>query len=79
MHLANQFMVLDSDGERHIVSAWRTMTERPTLGGIEFVPAITEYKVDDCHWVERIDDTTFRTASGEILRQVSKSPAEGPH
>ena len=73
MHLANQFMVIDSNGERHIVSAWRTMTERSTSGGVEFVPAITHYKVDDWHSVERIDDTTFRTASGEILRQVSSA------
>jgi hypothetical protein len=79
MHLASQFLVIDSKGERHIVSAWRMMTERLTAGGVEFVPAITHYKVDDSHSVERIDDTTFRTPSGEILRQVAESAVEDPH
>ena len=71
MHLTNQFVVIDSKGERHTVSAYRLMTERSTLGGIEFVPVIAEYKLDDWHSIERIDDTTFRTASGEVLRRLS--------
>jgi hypothetical protein len=72
MHLTTQFMVIDSKGECHTVSAYRAMTERSTLGGIEFVPVITEYKLGDWHSIERIDDTTFRTASGEILRRLSQ-------
>jgi hypothetical protein len=48
------------------------MTQRSTLAGIEFVPVITQYKIDDWHSVERIDDTTFRTASGEVLRRLSE-------
>ena len=70
MHLTNQFMVVDSKGEQHTVSAYRAMTERSTLGGIEFVPVITQYKLDEWYSIERIDDATFRTASGEVLRRV---------
>ena len=72
MHLTNQFVVIDSKGERHTVSAYRLMTERSTLSGIEFVPVITEYRLGDSHSIERIDDTTFRTASGEVLRRLSE-------
>ena len=73
MHLSNQFTVIDSQGERHTVSAWRAMTQRSTVAGIEFVPVITQYKIDDWHSIERIDDNTFRTASGEVLRRLSDS------
>ena len=72
MHLTNQFMVIDSKGERHTVSAYRAMTERSTSRGIEFIPVIAEYKVDDWHSIERIDDSTFRTASGEVLRRLAE-------
>ena len=73
MHLTHQFMVVDSKGTQHTVSAYRAMTERSTSGGIEFVPVITQYKIDDWHTVERIDDSTFRTASGEVVRRLSDS------
>ena len=72
MHLSNQFTVIDAQGERHTVSAWRAMTQRSTVAGIEFVPVIAQYKIDDWHSIERIDDTTFRTASGEVLRRLSE-------
>ena len=72
MHLTNQFLVIDSQGDRHTVSAYRAMTERSTSSGIEFVPVIAEYKLDDWHSIERIDDTTFRAASGEVLRRLSE-------
>jgi hypothetical protein len=72
MHLTSQFTVIDSTGERHTVSAWRGMTTRSTSGGIEFVPVIMQYRVDEGHTIERIDDTSFRTATGEILRRLSE-------
>jgi len=72
MHLTNQFTVIDAKGDQHTVSAYRAMTERSTSGGIEFVPVIAEYKLDDWHSIERIDDTTFRTAYGEVLRRLSE-------
>jgi len=73
MHLTTQFTVIDSKGERHTVSAYRAMTEqRSTSGGIEFVPVITEYRLGDWHSIERIDDNTFRTPSGEVLRRLSE-------
>ena len=71
MQLANQFTVLDSKGELHTVSAWRSLIQRPTEGGIEFVPVITHYKIDESHSIERIDDQTFRTPSGEVVRRLS--------
>jgi len=71
MHLTSQFTVVDAKGEPHTVSAWRAMTQRSTSAGIEFVPVIAEYKLDDRHVLERIDNATFRTASGEILRRLS--------
>jgi len=72
MYLSHQFTVVDLHGERHTVSIWRGMSERPTSVGIEFVPVITEYKIDE--WsIERVDDTTFRAPSGEILHRVSES------
>ena len=73
MHLSNQFTVIDSRGDRHTVSAWRGMTQRLTAAGIEFVPVITQYRIDDWHTVERIDDNTFRTVSGEVVRRLSDS------
>ena len=73
MHLTNQFLVIDSQGDRHTVSAYRAMTERSTSSGIEFVPVIAEYKLDDWHSIERIDDNTFRTATGEVVRRPSDS------
>jgi len=76
MHLTHQFMVVDSKGTQHTVSAYRAMTERSTSGGIEFVPVITQYKLDDWYSIERIDDATFRTASGEVLRRLPES--QGP-
>jgi len=72
MHLTTQFTVVDSKGERHTVSAYRAMIRRSTSGGIEFVPVITEYRLGDWHSIERIDDTTFRTPSGEVLRRLSE-------
>jgi hypothetical protein len=42
MQFTNQFTVIDSEGERHTVSAWRGMTARPTSNGIEFVPVIVQ-------------------------------------
>jgi|SoiMethySBSTD1v2_1073268.scaffolds.fasta_scaffold1747109_2 hypothetical protein len=72
MHLTTQFTVIDSKGERHTVSAYRAMTRRSTSRGIEFVPVISEYRLGDWHSIERIDDTTFRAASGEVLRRLSE-------
>lgn len=51
MHLTSQFTVIDSEGERHTVSAWRGMTTRSTSGGIEFVPVIMQYRVDEGHMI----------------------------
>jgi hypothetical protein len=31
-----------------------------------------QYRVDEGHTIERIDDTSFRTATGEILRRLSE-------
>jgi hypothetical protein len=70
MQFTNQFTVIDSEGERHTVSAWRGMTTRSTSNGIEFVPVIVQYRVDDGHTIEPLDDTSFRTATGEILRRL---------
>ena len=72
MLLIDQFRVVDSKGERHTVSAWRGMQQSPTAAGVEFVPVVSHYKVDGWHPLERIDENTFRTESGEVLRRLQE-------
>ena len=48
----------------------REMTVRPTSGGIEFVPIIPRYRVDGWHSIEHIDENSFRTSAGDVLRRL---------
>ena len=70
MRLIEQIPVVDSKLKRYTVSSWCGMDCRATVTGLEFVPGVTHYKLNDSIPVERIDNNTFMTEGGAILKRA---------
>jgi len=71
MRLLEQFRVLTQDGQQHTVACYQDSYEqRIDPGCTERVDTIQRYRLNGYEEVQRIDDRTFLTAQGVVLRRA---------
>jgi len=71
MHLLEQFRVLTRDGQQHTVACYQDSYEqRIDAECMERVDTIRRYQLNGREDIQRIDDRTFLTAEGVVLRRA---------
>ena len=76
MRLLEQFRVLTPDGEQHTVACYQDSHDRATsTGRLERVDTIRRYCLNGCYEVQPIDDDTFLTSKGVVLRRATTPDA----
>jgi len=69
MQLIDQFRVLGPDGTQHTVACYGDGQHRPSSQGCDVAEA-PEFRLNGCRAVARMDDETFVTEQGQVLRRV---------
>ena len=77
MHLLEVFEACDADGRRYAISCYQDAYDRPTSSGWEQVTALKRYQLTEGDQVERVDDHTFLTAQGTVLRRCVENCSAG--
>jgi hypothetical protein len=72
LRLVEQFRVQASDGQEHTVACFQGSCERPAdpPGRWERVDAMRLYRLNGAQEVRRVDDETFLTDDGRLLRRM---------
>ena len=73
MRLIEQFRVCDSRGVEHTLGVYQDFYGRPSsVPGQQWedVGGIRRYKLNGAELVQRIDDFTFLTDTGKVLKRV---------
>jgi hypothetical protein len=71
MRLLEQFRVVTRDGQQHTVACYHDSCEqRIDAGCMERVDTIRRYQLNGREDIQRIDDRTFLTAEGVVLRRA---------
>jgi len=76
LRLIEHFRVRDPDGRQHTVACYQESYDRPVPAGTgwERVDTVRSYRLDGGETVDRVDDDTFLTASGIMLRRERGAP-----
>ena len=72
MRLTTQFRVLGSDGTQHSIACYCGSRATPCESGLERSSADI-FRMNGAEDVVRIDDDTFVTPRGQVLRRVNRS------
>jgi hypothetical protein len=75
MRLLEQFRVRSPDGREHTVACYLDSHWRPncTDASWERVDSLRRYCLNGAESIERVDDHTFMTTSGMVLRRKSRA------
>ena len=65
--LIEKFRVLGLDGQQHTVACYQDFHDQPDT---------IRYCLDGGQDLQRVDDETFLTMEGAVLRRVSRSPQQ---
>ena len=72
MRLIEQFRVQAPDGREHTVACFQDTRHRPELGAgspWQRVDGVNRYQLDGAETIDRVDDETFVTAAGLVLKR----------
>ena len=70
MRLLEQFRVHGSDGQQHTVACFQDSYQRlDSTGHREQVDSVRLFRLNGRHDVQRVDDDTFLTDDGRVLRR----------
>ena len=75
--LVEEFEACDQDGKRYAIACYQDKYDRPTTSGRERVAGIKRYQLTAGQQLERVDDRTFLTAQGVVLRRCRKNCPPG--
>jgi hypothetical protein len=72
VRLLERFRARDSIGREHTITCYQDSYERPTgvPGQLETVDTVRVYQLNGGEEVQRVDDDTFLTEDGSVLRRV---------
>ena len=73
MRMVEQFRVRDSKGVEHLIVVLQGSYGQPSSNPEqrwEYVDTVPRYKLNGAEEVQRIDDDTFLTDTGNVLRRV---------
>jgi hypothetical protein len=73
MQLIEQFRVQGPNGEQHTVACYQGSYERPKRSGWEQVLSVRHYRLNGSEQIQRINEDTFMTESGVVLRRHRRS------
>ena len=70
MQLVEQFRVRGSDENQHTIACYRVEALRLAAGSLESSLAQYTWRLNGSESVECIDDDTYMTAAGNVLRRI---------
>ena len=71
--LREEFEACDPDGARYTISCYEEPYERPTTSGWERVSGTQRYRLAEGQQLRRIDENTFVTPEGIVLRRCREN------
>jgi len=72
MWLTTQFRVLGSDGTQHSIACYSDHHDAPSTPGLYFDHA-NVFRLNGAENVARLDDDTFVTEQGHLLRRLKRA------